>query len=117
MSGLLTTGCRTMLSLGATRLRTARLDQDVRLQMQATKTPHRNESLSSLTRANDQVCFVLFLDSHVGPELQELAADRLADFIPTVFPDNAFAERIYVSVGRLPEFRSEQVVDFGRTKL
>lgn len=78
--------------------------------MQATKTPHRNESLNALARVNDQVCFVLFLDSHVGPELQTLANTRPAEFTPTVFPGNAFAERIYVPVGRLPQFRNEQVV-------
>jgi hypothetical protein len=78
--------------------------------MQAAKTPHRNESLSALARVNDQVCFVLFLDSHVGPEFQRLALDRPTDFTPTVFPDNAFAERIYVPVERLPKFRAEQVV-------
>jgi len=78
--------------------------------MQAAKTPHRNESLNALARVNDQLCFVLFLDSHVAPELQQLAVARPTDFTPTVFPHNAFAERIYVPVGRLPEFRSEQVV-------
>jgi len=78
--------------------------------MLATKMPHRNELLSALARVNDQVCFVLFLDSHVGPELQQLAADRPRDFTPTVFPNNMFAERIYVPVGRLPQFRSEQLI-------
>lgn len=78
--------------------------------MLATKTPLRNESLGVLARVNDQVCFVLFLDSYVGPELQHLAQVRSTDFTPTVFPHNAFAERIYVPVGKLPQFRSEQVV-------
>jgi hypothetical protein len=78
--------------------------------MQAMKTPHRSESLSALARVNDQVCFMLFLDSHVGPQLQELAASRPGDFTPTVFPNNSFAERIYVPVGKLPQFRSEQLV-------
>lgn len=78
--------------------------------MQATKTPHRSESLSALARVNDQVCFMLFLDSHVGPELQQLAVDKPNDFTPTVFPSNPFAVRINVPVGRLPQFRNEQLV-------
>ena len=81
-----------------------------RLQIRATKTPHRKESLNALARLNDQVCFVLFIDSHVGPELQQLATDRPAEFTPAVFPHNPFAERIYVPIGHLPKFRSEQVV-------
>ncbi|MDP2450134.1 MAG: hypothetical protein Q8M93_01585 [Polaromonas sp.] len=77
--------------------------------MQANKTPHRNAFLNALAQVNDQVCFVLFLDFQIGPELQDLADKQAAEYTPTVFPENPFAERIYVSMGKLLTFRSAQV--------
>ncbi|AJK45381.1 hypothetical protein [Burkholderia plantarii] len=78
--------------------------------MRATKTPYRNEFLNALAQVNDQMCFVLFLDSYVGPDLQRLAADRPTQYTPEVFPENPFAKRIRVNMGKLLTFRSAQVV-------
>jgi hypothetical protein len=78
--------------------------------MRATKTPFRKNHLEALAQVNDQICFVLFLDAHVGPELQQLAAERPAEYTPVVFPENPFAERIYVSMDKLVRFRNAQVI-------
>lgn len=78
--------------------------------MQANKTPHRNKFLNALAQVNDQMCFVLFLDSHVGPELQQYAISRPTEYTPAVFPKNPFAQRIRVNMSKLLTFRGDQVV-------
>lgn len=74
-----------------------------------TKTPLRNEYLRALASVNDQMCLTLFMHEDVAGRRKELAVHRPAEFTSNVFPGNTFAERIYVPMTRLVEFREAQL--------
>jgi hypothetical protein len=71
------------------------------------RTPVSTRFTRQLIKVNDQVCFAALRQWEFEQTLAPLLLSRPAEFTPTVFATNPFAESIYRKVGELPAFSEE----------